>query len=554
MIDPTRPSAAHVSHVIANGRWRRRFLSILRPHDGWIVAGYLLAYIALDWVSYIYPAAPPLAITPWNPPPGLSLALLLRRGLANGPWLFVAALGAEILVRGMELPVSALLLSSALPALVYTIAAALLRKALRFDPDFTTLRDATVFCGAIAVATALLALAFVGLFAAYGLLPRGAFAKSAAQYWIGDLIGIVVTTPLVLVVTRRPPAGLRWPDAEMIGQAAALVLSLWVVFGSGWVDELKLFYVLFLPLIWIAMRHGVEGTTLAIMAIQVGLIVAMRLGGYAAATVLEFQFLLLAVAVTGLFLGATVSERVAIARQLREKQAQLDRSLRLAAASEMASALAHELNQPLSAITTYVRSCQLMLAEVKPLRVGLAETMDKVVQEAARAGNVVRQLRDFFRTGSGRLVRIEVLPLLRGVLEEMHLRTERHSVRWRLVAAENIPAVLVNRIQIETVLHNLIANAIDALKSVPAGTSREISVSAAAESELHVVISVADNGPGIPAEIAAQLFRPFATSKPQGMGLGLAISKSIVEAHGGRLWLESAERGSIFRFTLPTAR
>jgi signal transduction histidine kinase len=540
--------------VIANGRWRRRFLSILRPHDGWIVAGYLLAYIALDWVSYIYPAAPPLAITPWNPPPGLSLALLLRRGLANGPWLFVAALGAEILVRGMELPVSALLLSSALPALVYTIAAALLRKALRFDPDFTTLRDATVFCGAIAVATALLALAFVGLFAAYGLLPRGAFAKSAAQYWIGDLIGIVVTTPLVLVVTRRPPAGLRWPDAEMIGQAAALVLSLWVVFGSGWVDELKLFYVLFLPLIWIAMRHGVEGTTLAIMAIQVGLIVAMRLGGYAAATVLEFQFLLLAVAVTGLFLGATVSERVAIARQLREKQAQLDRSLRLAAASEMASALAHELNQPLSAITTYVRSCQLMLAEVKPLRVGLAETMDKVVQEAARAGNVVRQLRDFFRTGSGRLVRIEVLPLLRGVLEEMHLRTERHSVRWRLVAAENIPAVLVNRIQIETVLHNLIANAIDALKSVPAGTSREISVSAAAESELHVVISVADNGPGIPAEIAAQLFRPFATSKPQGMGLGLAISKSIVEAHGGRLWLESAERGSIFRFTLPTAR
>ena len=555
MIDPARPPPARVPLMSgkARARWAKQLSPIVRPRDGWIVAGYLLAYVALDWVSYIYPVAPPLAITPWNPPPGLSLALLLRRGLANGPWLFVAALAAEILVRGMEIPRSALLLSSALPALVYTSAAALLRGPLRFDPDFTTLRDATVFCGAIAVATALLALTFVGLFDAYGLLPQGAFAKSVAQYWIGDLIGIVVTTPLVLIVTRRPLTGLRRPDAEMIAQAGALVVSLWIVFGSGWVDELKLFYLVFLPLIWIAMRHGVEGTTLAIMAIQVGLIVAMRLGGYAAATVLEFQFLLLTVAVTGLLLGTTVSERVAIARQLREKQAQLDRSLRLAAASEMASALAHELNQPLSAITTYVRSCQLMLAEADPPRVALEQTMDKVVHEAARAGNVVRQLRDFFRTGSGQLARIEVLPLLTGVLEGMHLRTERHRVRWRLVAAEDIPAVLVNRIQVETVLHNLIANAIDALKSLPAGASREISVSAAVDAEQHVVISVADNGPGIPAEIAAQLFRPFATSKPQGMGLGLAISKSIVEAHGGRLWLDSAERGSLFRFTLPVA-
>ena len=555
MIDPTRPPVARVPPMIANahGRWTRRFLSILRPHDGWIVAGYLVAYVALDWVSYIYPVAPPLAITPWNPPPGLSLALLLRCGLAKGPWLFVAALAAEMLVRGMQMPVFTLLLSSALPALVYTSAAALLRGPLRFDPNFTTLRDASVFCCTIAIATAVLALGFVGLFDAYGLLPHGTFVKSVAQYWIGDLIGIVVTTPLALVITRHPSSEFRWPDAEMIAQAGALVLSLWVVFGSGWVDELKLFYLLFLPLIWIAMRHGVEGTTLAIMAIQVGLIVAMRLGGYAAAAVQEFQFLLLAVAVTGLFLGATVSERLAIARQLRDKQAQLDRSLRLAAASEMASALAHELNQPLSAVTTYVRACQLMLAEIKPPHAGLAATMDKVVQEAARAGNVVRQLRDFFRTGSGQLAQIEVLPLLHGVLEGMHLRTERHRVRWRLVAAEDIPAVQVNRIQVETVLHNLIANAIDALKSAPAGASREISVSATVESE-HVVISVADNGPGVPAEIAAQLFRPFATSKPQGMGLGLAISKSIVEAHGGRLWLESAERGSIFRFTLPIAR
>jgi two-component system sensor kinase FixL len=326
---------------IARIRMVERSLPMLQGRYGWIIAGYLSAYVALDWVSYIYPVAPPLAITPWNPPPGLSLALLLRCGTRNGPWLFVAALAAEILVRGAEMPIVMLLLASALPAAVYTSAVVLLCGPLKFNPDFTTLRDATVFCGTVAVATALLAFVFVGLFHAAGLLPREVFAKSVAQYWIGDLIGIIVTTPLVLVLTRGPLPRFRIPDAETLAQAGAVLLSLWIVFGSGWVDELKLFYLLFLPLIWVAMRHGLEGTTLATMTIQIGLIVAMRLGGYQAAAVLEFQFLLLAVAVTGLFLGMTVSERLAISRQLRDKQVQLDRSMRLAAASEMASALAH---------------------------------------------------------------------------------------------------------------------------------------------------------------------------------------------------------------------
>ena len=531
-----------------------RSLPASRGSYGWIIAGYLAGYVALDWVSYIYPVAPPLAITPWNPPPGLSLALLLRYGTRNGPWLFVAALAAQILVRGTEMPIVVLLLSCALPAAVYTSAIVLLRGPLKFNSEFATLRDATIFCGTVALATALLAVAFVSLFYVNGLLPEGVFAKSVAQYWIGDLIGIVVTTPLVLVFTRAPLVHFRVPGAETVAQAGAVLLSLWIVFGSGWVDELKLFYLLFLPVIWIAMRHGVEGTTLATMTIQIGLIVAMRVGGYNAAALLEFQFLLLAVAVTGLFLGVTVSERLAISLQLREKQIQLDRSLRLASASEMASALAHELNQPLSAIGTYVRACQLMAADVKPPPARLQETMDKVVQEAARAGNVVRQLRDFFRTGSGHLSRIEVLPLLQSVIEGARLRTERHRVRWRLAVAENIPSVLINRIQVETVLYNLIANSIDALKTGRADTEREISVAAVVESEQYVLISVADNGPGVPAEIAAQLFRPFATSKAQGMGLGLAISKSIIEGHGGRVWLESGEPGSIFRFTLPIAR
>jgi signal transduction histidine kinase len=519
---------------------------------GWLILSYLCGYVALDWVSYIYPVAPPLAITPWNPPPGLSLVLLLRWGPRNGPWLFVAAVAAELLVRGPHIPPLLLVVASVLPAAVYTVLAWLLRGPLRFDPDFTTLRDATIFVAAVAVATGLLAVAFVGLFDFAALLPAGSFGKSVAQFWIGDLIGIVVTTPLLLVFTRRRRGSVHVSIVEVVAQLGAILVGLWIVFGSGWVEELKLFYVLFLPLIWIAMRHGLEGTTIATMVIQIGLITAMRLEGYRAGAALELQFLLLAVAVTGLFLGMTVSERRAIAQQLRDKQFELDRSLRLAGASEMASALAHELNQPLSAIGGYIRACQLMLDEQRQPVGLLRDTMDKVVAEVTRAGNVVRQLRDFFRTGSGHLALIEVEPLLRAAIDAARQRSERHSIQWRLDCPASLPAVLIDRVQVETVLHNLVSNAIDALKA-GTGDYREVTISAKEDSARFVRISVADNGPGVAAEVAAQLFQPFATSKPRGMGLGLAISRSIVEARGGRLWLETAERGSVFSFTLPTA-
>jgi len=518
----------------------------------WLIGGYLCAYVALDWVSYLYPMAPPLAVTPWNPQQGLSLALLLRMGLSNAPWLFVASLAADLIVRGPHMPPVLTVVVTALAPAVYTLLAALLRGPCRLNPDFSTLRDATILVATAATAAGFLALGFIWVLDLAGLLPDGLFWKSVAQYWIGDLIGIVVMTPLLLVFTRPsvPLPDVRPLEATL--QFGLVVAALWVVFGSRVLEELKLFYVLFLPLMWIAMRHGVEGTTIATLVIQVGLIVATWFGGYGAGAVLEFQFLLLAVATTGLFLGLTVSERREIALQLREKQLELDRSLRLAGASEMASALAHELNQPLSAIGSYVRACQLMLSGARGEPASLKETMDKVVVEVTRAGNVVRQLRDFFRTGSGHLSRVTVQGLLQGALDTARPRLERHHVAWRLVCPAGLPAVLVDRIQVETVMHNLVANAIDAV-TVVGDRSREIAVSATADGERFVRISVADNGPGVPENIATRLFRPFATSKPHGMGLGLAISRSIVEGRGGRLWLEPAERGSVFCFTLPSA-
>lgn len=512
-----------------------------------VVAGYVIAYVALDWISFIDPVGA-FAITPWNPPPGLSLAFLLRFGIRQGGWLFVAALAAEFLVRGAQAPLPLLIAASLLLAASYTAVAAVLTRVLRFSADLASLRDATVFLGTTSVACGAIALAFVALFAGSGRLPAGEFARSVMQFWIGDLIGIVVTTPALLMVSRKRNRPQIRITAEALVQLLALALALWVVFGTGLGDPPKLFYVLFLPIIWIAMRHGIEGAVFGSLGVQLGLIATIVLSGQAKGAMLEFQFLMLAIATTALLLGAAVSERRMIERELRDKQSKLDRSLRLAAASELASALAHELNQPLSAITAYLRACQLMLARSGAGTSELGTTMDKVIGEANRAGSVVRRLRDFFRSGSAHLEKVAPAVLIDEACATLRERASRHGVALAQ-SAQGVPDVRVDRVQIEAVLHNLLANAIDALKGRMDG--REVRIEATLDGPGFVRIAVADNGPGISTEIAASLFDPFVTTKAKGMGLGLAISRSIVDAHGGRLWHERRNPGSAFCFTVP---
>jgi C4-dicarboxylate-specific signal transduction histidine kinase len=262
-----------------------------------------------------------------------------------------------------------------------------------------------------------------------------------------------------------------------------------------------------------------------------------------ASSVLELQFLMLTLAVTGLFLGMATTE-------LRAQQAGLRRSLRLAAAGEMASALAHELNQPLSAIATYVRACAILAERPEENRARLVETMGTVTSEVARAGDVVRRLREFFRSGAVRLEHASVAQLLARAAERAAPRLERHRIALAVECAPRLPGVLVDRLQIETVLHNLMANAIDAITAADPA-ERTIRLGAASDRRGAVRITVRDSGPGLPPGMQADDFAPYASAKPHGMGLGLAISRSIVESHGGRLVADAVDHGASFSFTLP---
>ena len=515
-----------------------------------IVAGYVVAYVALDWVSYIHPLGP-FAITPWNPPPGLSLTLLLTQGLAFAPALFVAGFAAEVVVRGLPAGAIAAAGSSAVIAIGYTAAARMLRNRARIDLQLRSVRDVAWLVGATAAATLFVAIGYVAIYFVAGRIPADALVRSAIQLWVGDALGILITAPVLLAVLdpRRAVHAFRW-SWEAGAQGAAVIAALWIVFGIDPAHAARFFYLLFLPLIWIGMRHGVRGASWTLLAMQLGIVGAVQIQGLASATLLELQVFMVALAITGLFLGAVVTERRRAGEALEAREAELQRSLRLAAAAETASALAHELNQPLSAIATYVRACAILAEHPEENRARLVETMGTVTTEVARAGDVVRRLREFFRSGSSRLEHVSVSRLLASAAERAAPRLERHRIALTVECDPALAGVLVDRLQIETVLHNLIANAVDA---ITAGDPAERAIRLRAVRDAHgaVRITVRDTGPGFPAGSPPDAFPPFATTKPHGMGLGLAISRSIVESHGGRLVADPVERGASFSFTLP---
>lgn len=520
--------------------------------DARVVIAYLVGYVFLDWVSYVHPVFP-LGITPWNPPPALSLFLLLRFGLHYWPWLFVAAFAADALVRGLPAPWPVHVEAAILLTAAYALAARLLRQRMPAGLALGSPAALGELLLVVVPVTAVVAVAYVLLFATIGRVPAESLGSSIVRHWVGDLIGILVFAPVLLAVPWRRFTAWR-PSArtalEVAAQATSLALALWIVFGLPQTDEFKFFYLLFLPVLWIAVRWGLVGAALGLAGTQLGLIVAIQLGGYHAATFVQLQILTLSLAVTALMLGAVVSQREQVERELRRKQDALSRSLQFAAAGEMSSALTHELNQPMTALSNYLRASQLMLRDPAHDRDLLDRTMGKAVDEARRAGAVMQRLRDFFRRGDIALEPVAVATLVGDAVEAARPRAEQAQVALRVGPVEAGRPVVADRVQISLVLHNLLVNAIDSI--VAAGAARREVAVAAEDGAEAVRIVVEDTGAGIAPEVAATMFDPFITTKAHGMGLGLAISRTLVRAHGGDLAHEPRDGGGArFVLTLP---
>ncbi|MGB8489259.1 MAG: PAS domain S-box protein, partial [Xanthobacteraceae bacterium] len=238
--------------------------------------------------------------------------------------------------------------------------------------------------------------------------------------------------------------------------------------------------------------------------------------------------------------------------RLQELQSELVQISRLTAMGEMASTLAHELNQPLAAITNYLRGSRRLLESPSDAdRMRVREAVDKAADQALRAGQIIRRLRDFVARGESE-PRIESL---NKIIEEASalalVGAKERGVRVRFQFNPRVDTVLADRVQIQQVLLNLMRNAVEAMDG--AGR-RELTISTVASDNEEVLVKVADTGAGIAADVADQLFQPFVTTKQHGMGVGLSISRTIVEGHGGRIWVEeNPGGGAVFCFTLRTA-
>jgi two-component system sensor kinase FixL len=639
-------------------------------------------FLALDRLSFLA-ALHGIGITPWNPSTGLTMALLIIKG----PSCFAIITVAELLSGATlpTVPVSpvAVFVAALVAAGGYTGATALLPR-IGFQASLRRTFDLVLLLAVTMVSSGLVASAFVTTYSVAGVIPWAGFAEAVAQFWIGDAIGILVLTPLLLIASQpleHPAQPHRGPRAlrlvEVAAQGASIVAALAAVFWQlGGNHAFEYFYLLFLPLIWIATRRGLTAASWGVLAIQIGLIVGFGIRDQSGAALCDFQLLMFALTTTGLMLGAVVSERCRLSRALsdserrqatilntardgvltidaqgriqsinpaverlfghpgrllvgrdvrefvdtlpdllsrlrhitsssgvdatcweldarrsdgsvfpielsvgrfdlpgaeeytlvmrdvtlrqkaearaREHQAELAHFSRISLAGEMAAGLAHELGQPLTAIAAYGRGCLRLLAGPAPEPAMLYEGMSGAVQQAERAGDILARLREFVRGGPCRRALVEVPPLIDAAVSLARIEAIRHEVEIEARIDPDLPPVLADHIQIEQVMLNLLRNAVDAIETGDA-ERRSIVVEARRKCSRAIEISVADSGPGVAEELTGKIFESFVTTKPLGMGLGLSISSSIVESHGGSLRLaQNAGSGAIFLFDLPT--
>ncbi|NDW07099.1 PAS domain S-box protein [Jiella sp. 40Bstr34] len=248
-----------------------------------------------------------------------------------------------------------------------------------------------------------------------------------------------------------------------------------------------------------------------------------------------------------------LTERQETQRRLQELQAELTHMSRFTALGEMASTLAHELNQPLTAAASYLNGARRLIDGGKPEQLPIVrDAIDRAAAQALRAGEIIRRLREFVARGESERQVENLAQLIEEANALALLGAKETGVRVRFALDPAADTVMADKVQVQQVLLNLMRNAIEAMQE---GERRDLTVSSRLMDGDMVEIAVADTGPGIAPEIAAQLFQPFVTSKERGMGVGLSISRTIVEAHGGRLWTESNPGGgTVFRLTLPHFR
>jgi signal transduction histidine kinase len=526
------------------------------------IAAAVIAYVLLEWVSFIheYKGVP---ITPWNPGLGLVVALMILYGTRYAVVLFAGALIAEIAVLRSNLEWPIILGIAAIIALGYGFAASLARGYLHLDAGLNRLRDVVILLLGALVGAIFVASMICLLLLADAEIGASDILIAAGPLLIGDIIGIAVITPLILRIALHPRPLLDRVSRAIVPELFLFVVvvaaALWAIVDSAGFNGSQLFFLLFLPVVVAAARHGLDGACIALAITQLGLVVLLHLHGYDANAFTQYQLLMLVLSATGLTVGVVVTERQyafeavrEIERRLKAQEEKAAQAVRFNIVSGTAAALAHELNQPMTAARALARSVQQILQEPSPDTPRAMRNLGTLIAQIDHAGGVIRHMRDFLRRGRPHSSTLVMRELLSDALLLARPELAAKGISTTLEAPEDLPLIHGDAVQLQETVLNLVRNAAESISSAHIADGKITVTARRLDDPIRVQVAVCDNGPGIPSAVAEHLFNPLTTSKADGLGLGLAISASIVEAHGGRIWLQDSKPGKTeFRFTLP---
>lgn len=512
---------------------------------------FLTLYLLLDYVGHAA-LGQPFAGARWNLAFGVCLAVVFRLGWGALPLVFLAALLADIVFRNAMLtPLYSVWVG--VLTVVETAGAIMLGRLISAAAGSGVLanRWAAMVLGAIAVSLGICILHGASLFVG-SQVDSAALWEIAARLWIGDLTGILVVAPAAIMLpAMRPRTALRalW-TWEVGAQSVFTAALLWFVFVYNGQNVREYFYILSIALIWICLRHGSRGAAVMNLLLlgAMALFLTWADPGYVQAGQLPTRMLVLVA--TALALGVTVDEGRTAADWLRAREQALSSSLKAGETSELAGTLAHELSHPLGAISNYAAVIKHILDRQPAVEPELMEVVHRLRQEVRRATETIQRLREFFRSGLLRLERIDIGQIVKDSVTVLANKFENAGISVRITNSVGTAYLAADAIQIHSVIHNLLVNAIDELKS---RTSNQKIVSIAIHREAECVrLIVEDSGSGVAPDIADHIFEAMATTKRDGLGLGLSMSKSIIQAHGGRIAMDrSPFGGARFTVTLP---
>nr|WP_296748964.1 ATP-binding protein [Thioalkalivibrio sp.] len=487
------------------------------------------------------------------PATGVGLAFVYLYGLRLVPAVGIAAALVTWQHTGAMMPLLEGI-GTVIATMVGVAVAAQSLRHLGFSPRFERLRDA----GLLLVIGGLAASGLAATVGAWGMAVASetiAFADTWWLCWMADLMGLMLITPVLLTWLGAPV--LR-PVERSHGKSALLIgalLAVSTVVYSGQLAAplaMPLSYAVFPLIMLAALRCPVQVTTFLMLA--AGTIAlsgtGWGLGPFAdigiANSLLSLNAQLGLLVLTGLVLTAMRGERETAEARARRHLDELARAGRLSTLGELSAGLAHELNQPLCALASYAQASTRLLKRGRQEE--LREALTQIEAVAHRAAETVRQMRAFAARQPPERRAIAPAALVQPVIDLLQPELRRHRIEVEVSIPKHLPRAWVAPVQIEQVLMNLLRNAIEAVEG-----RRDAHIQLQVDrNRRDLVISVRDNGPGIPPYRLASLFDPFATRKEGGMGLGLSISRSLVEAHGGHLTAGNLpEGGAEFRFTLP---